>query len=57
MDPAVSAASEIHHAVDLGEQRVVLAHTNVLTGLQSTAALTHQDRASGDGLPGETLDA
>lgn len=38
--------AEIDLAVDLGEQRVVLAHANILTGMNSRAALTNDDTSS-----------
>ena len=44
---AALAGAELHHAVGLGEQRVVAADTDVLTRVELGAALTDDDRASG----------
>ena len=54
---AVLAAGEVHDAIDLGEQRVVLAQADVLAGLEARTALANEDRASRHGLAGEALDA
>src|SRR5262245_20981711 len=53
----VAAPLELHVAVDLGEQRVVRADPDVEAGLESRAALAHQDGAAGHELAGEPLDA
>src|SRR5690606_9383897 len=41
---------ELDHAIDLGEQGVVLAHADAVTGVELGAALTHDDVAGLDGL-------
>src|SRR4029077_13029272 len=50
------AVVKLDHAGDLGEQRVVLAPTHVLAGLEPRAALPHDDRAAGNQLPAKHLD-
>src|SRR5262245_24191685 len=55
---AVAApASELHVARDHREQRVVLSHPDVETGMEPRAALAHQDVARLDALAAEPLDA
>ena len=41
----------------LGEQGVVLAHADVLAGLEAAAALAHDDGTAGNQLPAENLHA
>ena len=48
---------ELHHAVHQGEQRVVLAETDVLARVEGRTDLTHEDAAGGDGSATEDLDA
>jgi hypothetical protein len=38
---------ELHHAIDKGEERVVLSHTHILTGVVDSAALA-DDNVAGD---------
>src|SRR5262245_56700173 len=52
----VAAALELHHAVDLREQRVVRAEADVAAGLEAGAPLADQDRPTGDELAAEALD-
>src|SRR5215471_5734030 len=51
------AVVKLDHAGNFGEQRVVLAPTHVVAGLESSAALPHDDRATGNQLAAEHLDA
>ena len=44
MDAAVLAACEVDDAVDLRKERVVLTQTDVLAGLETSTALTDEDR-------------
>src|SRR4029453_14930600 len=53
----VAATLELHHAVDLGEQRVVGATADVVAGLEAGAALADQDGPAGHELPAKALDA
>ena len=53
----LTAVLKADHAVDLGEQGVVLAAADVEAGLQRGSALANQDGAAGDGLAAEALDA
>ena len=46
----LAALAELHLAVNESEQRVVLAHANVGTGVVSRAALTHDDVTSNESL-------
>ena len=46
-----------HDAVDLGEQSVVLAATDVGSGLERCAALPHDDAATKNRLTAEDLDS
>src|SRR6476469_3935848 len=48
---------ELDDAVDLGEERVVLAQTDVLAGVELRAALADDDRAPRDRLAAERLHA
>ena len=48
---------EGHLAVDLGEQRVILAHADVFAGMHARAALAYDDAAGGNDLLAESLDA
>jgi hypothetical protein len=48
---------ELHGAVDLGKQRVVLAEADVEAGPEAAAALPYQDRPAGDDVAVEALDA
>src|SRR5205085_2607709 len=48
---------ELHMTVDQREQRVVLAESDVLTGEELRAALTHQDVSGTHALTAETLHA
>src|SRR5437762_13373145 len=54
--PAAVAGREVHDPRALGEDRVVLAETNTLSGLEPRAALAHDDLAARHDLPGEHLD-
>src|SRR5215208_2380810 len=54
---AAALVLELDDAVDLGEQRVVLAAADVGTGEKARAALPHEDRAPGDPLAAVALDA
>src|SRR5205085_7943369 len=54
---AAGAARELHMTVDQREQRVVLAESDVLTGEELRAALTHQDVSGTHALTAETLHA
>ena len=38
---------ELHHSIDKGEERVVLSHTHILTGVVDSAALA-DDNVAGD---------
>src|SRR5690348_525691 len=49
------AIVKLDHAGDLGEQRVVLAPAHVIAGLETRAALAHDDGAAGNQLPAEHL--
>src|SRR5688572_6835151 len=49
--------AELHRAVDLREERVVLAEPDVEAGAEPAPALTHQDRPAGDDVAVEPLDA
>src|ERR1051326_2052879 len=53
----VAASLEADVAVDLREQRVVPAATDVQAGLEARAALPHEDAATGHELAAEPLDA
>ena len=44
-------------AVDLGEQRVILAQPDVEPGLEAASLLPHEDRPAGDEVAVVTLDA
>ena len=48
---------ELDRAVDLREQRVVLAEADVQAGTEPAAALAHEDRSAGDDVAVEPLDA
>src|SRR2546421_9093741 len=48
---------ELHESFNHCEERVVLALTEVLSGLMLRAALAHQNRAGVDELSAEALDA
>ena len=48
---------ELDRAVDLREQGVVLAAADVEAGIESAAALAHQDRPAGHDVAVEALDA
>src|SRR5574340_285283 len=43
--PQRALGGEYHLAGDLGKQRVILAHADVLTGVELCAALAHDDAA------------
>ncbi len=51
------AAVESYHAVNESEERVVLAHAYVLTGIVNRSALTNDDVASNAGLTTPNLNA
>ena len=51
----VPALAEFHHAIGQGEQREVLAHTDILAGMIDRAALTDDDVTSDGGLTTEYL--
>ena len=53
----IALVLKLHDAGDLGEERVVLAQPNVITGLQFRSALANQDGAAGDQLPVKPLHA
>ena len=48
---------ELHAAVDLREQRVVLAEPDVESRPEAPSALAHQDGTAGDDVAVEPLDA
>ncbi len=48
-----AALAELHFAINESEQRVVLAHAHVSTGVVSRTALTHDDVASYQSLAAE----
>ena len=54
---AAAFAVEEHAAVDEGENRVVTAHTDTLTGVELGAALADDDVTGDDGLAAELLNA
>ena len=54
---ARAVIGELHGAVDLGEERVVLAEPDVEAGTELASALAHEDRAAGDDVAVEPLDA
>ena len=57
-DPAPCAVVlESYPTADFGEERVVLAETNVLTGTEPLSTLPDQDRAAGYEVAVETLHA
>ena len=57
-DPAARAVvRELHGAVDLGEQRVVLAEPDVQARTEAASALAHQNRSAGHDVAVEALDA
>ena len=53
----LAAPSELHGAVDHGEQRIVLAHADVAAREEARAALPQDDIAGSDDLTAEFLDA
>lgn len=53
----LGAARELHGTVSECEEGVVLTAADVLTRMDTGAALTHEDAARGHGLACETLDA
>src|SRR5205823_1835549 len=53
---AAAARAELHHAVGLGEQRVVAAEADVEARVPLRAALADDDRPRGDGLTAVALD-
>ena len=55
--PAAPAVSELDHARDLREQRIVLAAAHVVARLKARAALTNQDRPAADKLAREAFDS
>src|SRR5689334_4523812 len=55
--PVLTAVLEADHAVDLGEQGIVLAAADVQAGLERGSALANQNGAAGDRLAGEALHA
>ena len=55
--PRAPWSSNFTRAVDLREQRVVLAEADVEAGPEPAAALTHEDRSAGDDVAVEPLDA
>src|SRR5690606_11863834 len=48
---------ELYDAVDLGEQRIVLAAADVLAGLEGGTALANENRTAVDRLAGKALNA
>src|SRR5512141_2850143 len=55
--PEAALVVEVHDAVHLREERVVLGAADVQARLERRAALPDEDRAPGDELAGEALDA
>src|SRR5687768_680936 len=55
--PAAPPVLELHDAVHLGEEGVILAAADVLAGEEDGTALAHDDRAARDALAAEGLDA
>ena len=55
MHMAMLAMREVHGAIDLSEQRVVLAHPDVLACSEARTTLTHEDRTGRDLLTSEAL--
>src|SRR5947199_6156317 len=51
------AGAELHLAVRRGEQRVVLAHADILAGVEFGATLAHDDVAGGNRLAAKHLHA
>jgi hypothetical protein len=49
--------NKLNAAVNLGEERVIAPAPNVLAGLQRCPTLPHDDRAAGDQLAAESLNA
>ena len=47
---------KLHDARNLRVKRIVFADTHVIAGLEFRPTLPHDDRATGDRLPGKTLD-
>src|SRR4051812_25792463 len=54
---ALAFVVKVHDAVDLGEERVIPADAAVHAGIETRSALTDENRAAGDELAGEALDA
>src|SRR4051812_36803036 len=54
---ALALVVELDDAVDFGEQRVIAADADVHSRIEACAALTDDDRSTGDELAGEALDA
>src|SRR6266545_1870935 len=52
-----SLEAELDLAIDLREQSMVLADSDVVPGVNTGTALANNDAARGHGLPAETLDA
>ena len=55
--PRAPWSANFTRAVDLGEQRVVLAEPDVEAGTEPAAALAHEDRSAGHDVAVEPLDA
>src|SRR5215510_13354290 len=51
----IAAVDEANHSIHLRKQRIVLTAANVFAGLQTRAALTHDDRATANQLSSERL--
>src|SRR5215831_14751248 len=50
-----AAIGKLDHAIDAGEERVILGAANILAGLVARATLANQNAAAGDHLTTETL--
>lgn len=57
MDLALETLGVLHRAGNHREQRVILATTDVLAGMEVRAALANEDLARVDNLTGKTLAA
>ena len=55
--PRAPWSSNLTRAVDLGEERVVLAEPDVQARTEPAPALTHEDRSAGHDVAVEALDA
>jgi hypothetical protein len=57
ISPFAAFVLELNQAANLGKQGVIFAQSDIQSGLETRAALSHQDGAARNQLSGESLDA